>query len=98
MVGGGITVKLEPLVTVPGGLERRIAPEVAPAGTEARSWVSLSTVKLVAAVPLKDTALAVLKLLPWTVTSVPTGPLAGLNEAMVGDGITVKLEPLVKVP
>ena len=67
MVGGAITVKLVALVAVPATLVTLIGPELAPAGTVARSRVSLSTVKL-AVVPLNLTALALVKLLPRTVT------------------------------
>ena len=96
-MGGRITVKLAALELVPATLITLIGPDVAPAGTVARSSVSLSTVKL-AAVPLNVTALAVLKLVPWTITSAPIGPVAGLNALMVGSGITTKLEALVAVP
>src|SRR6185503_3679298 len=53
-----------------------------------------------AAVPLKVTAVAPVKLAPRIVTAVPTGPLVGLKELIVGAGgrITVKLLPLVAEP
>src|SRR5436305_892668 len=82
-VGGVVTVKLLALVALPTGVVTLIGPEVAPVGTGAVSWVSALTVKL-AAVPLKLTAVVPLKLLPLIVTTVPTGPLVGVKEVMVG--------------
>ena len=56
------------------------------------------TVKL-AVVPLKATLVAPLKLVPLIVTLVPTGPLLGLKELIVGgETVTVKLLLLVAVP
>jgi hypothetical protein len=57
-------VKLEALVAVPSGLVMLIVPVVVPAATVARSTVSLSMVKLEAAVPLKDTAVTPVKPAP----------------------------------
>jgi hypothetical protein len=54
-------MKLEALVAVPPGPVTLIAPVVVPAATVARSTVSLSMVKLEAAVPLKDTAVTPVK-------------------------------------
>ena len=51
-----------------------------------------------AAVPLKVTAVAPVKLVPVMVTWVPTGPLVGLKDVIVGGTVTVKLMPLVAVP
>jgi hypothetical protein len=96
--GGRGTVKLEALVAVPSGLVIVIVPVVVPAATVARSEMSLSTAKLEAAVPLKDTAVTPVKREPWTVTSVPTGPLVGAKEMIEGGRRTVKLEALVAVP
>ena len=45
------------------------------------------TVKLVAAVPLKVTELAPVRLLPLIVTLVPTGPAGRVNELIDGDGV-----------
>ena len=44
----------------------------------------LETTVKAAAVPLKVTLLAPVKLFPPIVTVVPTGPLAGLKELIVG--------------
>ena len=57
--------------------------------------------KVVAAVPLKATRVAPVKLLPLIVTTVPTGPLLGLKELMLGGAggvVTVKLLALTPVP
>jgi hypothetical protein len=78
-------VKFVELVAVPSGLVTAIGPVVAPDGTVAVIFCALSIVN-VADVPLKDTlvTLGPLKLWPWIVTEVPTGPLAGENELIVG--------------
>ena len=96
--GGVVTVKLLALVAVPPGVLTWIGPLVAPLGTVAVIWVLVFTVKL-AAVPLKVTAVAPVKLVPLIVTEVPTGPLLGVNELIVGgEAVTVKLLALVAVP
>src|SRR5439155_13323170 len=98
--GGVVTVKLLALVAVPPGVLTWIGPLVAPLGTVAVIWVLVFTVKL-AAVPLKRTAVAPVKLVPVMVTEVPTGPLVGLKELMLGGAggvVTVKLLALVAVP
>jgi hypothetical protein len=92
------TVNTEPLSALPAPFVTRIVPVVVPAATVARSEMSLSTAKLEAAVPLKDTAVTPVKREPWTVTSVPTGPLVGAKELIEGGRRTVKLEALVAVP
>ena len=52
-----------------------------------------------ASVPLKITAVAPVKLVPVMVTTVPTGPLVGVNELIVGgEVVTVKLLALVAAP
>jgi hypothetical protein len=66
-----------------------IFPVVAPAGTVALICVSELTVNVVAAVPLKLTPLAPVNPLPVSVTLVPTAPLAGANDVMLGATITV---------
>ena len=55
------------------------------------------TVKL-ALTLLNATALAPVKLVPLTVTLVPTGPLEGVKLVIVGGLMTVKLPALVAVP
>ena len=60
--------------------------------------MSDTTVNVVAFVPLKATAVAPVKCEPFTVTVVPTIPLAGVNELIDGVVITLKLLALVPVP
>jgi hypothetical protein len=96
--GAVVTVKLDELVAVPAAFVTLIGPLVAPSGTFARSCVSESTVKALAAVPLKVTLVVPLNPLPVRVTSVPTGPLVGLNEAICGVTITTKSLALLAVP
>ena len=74
MVGAGIKVKV-PLLAVPPGVVTLIAP-VAPFPTVAVMEVALVTVKAVADVPPKATAVAPVKLLPVILTSAPVPPLA----------------------
>ncbi len=52
----------------------------------------------VAEIPLNRTPIASVKPLPLIVTFVPTGPEAGLNPLIVGEGMTVKLDGLVALP
>ena len=56
------------------------------------------TVKAVAGVPLKATAVVPVNPLPVIVTLVPTGPLVGVKEVMLGATMTVKSVALVPVP
>src|SRR5476651_382201 len=63
---------------------------VAPAGTVTVKLVALAAVTVAMVAP-KNTILLVvvaLKLVPVMVTGVPTGPLDGVNEVMVGGGNT----------
>lgn len=93
---GAATVKLVALVAAPAGFATEIltAPRGAPAGTVAWIWVVEFTMKL-AATALNVTDVVPTKLAPVMVTVVPTGPLAGVNDEIVGakaDGVvTVKL-------
>ncbi|MBZ5544248.1 MAG: hypothetical protein LAO07_11310 [Acidobacteriia bacterium] len=91
------TVKLLELVAVPAGVVTLIGPVVAPLGTEAVIWVSEFTVNA-ADVPLKATEVAPVSADPEIVTLVPTDPLVGENELMLGGTVTVKLLELVAVP
>ena len=69
-------------------------PVVAPVGTVAVTSVSETTVKL-ADVPLNVTLVVCISPVPVMVTSVPTGPLDGENEVIVG--VTLKVFELVSV-
>ncbi len=83
------TVKVVALVPVPAVFVTLIFPVVAPAGTVALICVSEVTVNVVAAFPLKLTPVAPVKPVPVSATLVPTGPLAGVNEVMLGATVTV---------
>src|SRR5204863_3730373 len=60
--------------------------------------MSAFTVNELAEVPLNFTAVAPVKPEPLIVTLVPTGPLVGEKELMLGATVTVKLVELVAVP
>ena len=96
--GAAVTLKLLVLVPVPAALVTLTAPVVAPVGTTAVSWMSETTVNVVAFVPLKATDVAPVKPAPFTVTVVPTLPLVGVNELIEGAVKTLKLPALVPVP
>jgi hypothetical protein len=95
-----VTVKVFELVAVPLGVVTEIGPVVAPEGTVALIRVAFCTVKVVAETPLKRTAVAPVKFVPLIRTDVPTGPLVGLNDVIVGAPVvvTVKFVELVAVP
>jgi hypothetical protein len=100
-----LTVKFVALDAVPPGVVTEILPVVAPVGTVAVICVAESTWNVVAVVVLNFTELVVkvvpltvpLKFVPVILTDVPTGPKAGVNEAIVGSGAvtTLKLLELV---
>jgi uncharacterized MnhB-related membrane protein len=83
MLGAGINVKLLEELAVPPGVVTDIVP-VAPFPTTAVMLVALTTVKEVAAVPPKLTAVAPVKSVPVMVTVSPVAADVGVNEAMVG--------------
>jgi hypothetical protein len=103
MVGDGpgtVTVKAVELVALPAGVVTVIGPLLAPLGTVALICVSDTMVKE-AGVPLNATAVAPVMCSPLIVTVVPTGPLLGVKELMVGGGpgtVTVKAVELVALP
>ena len=82
---GGVTVKAFALVAVPPGAVTLIVPVDAPVGTVAESEVSEPNVND-ALVPPNLTLVVPVKPLPVIVTFVPTGPVAGVNDAIVGAG------------
>jgi hypothetical protein len=92
-----VTVNLASLVSVPPGVVTEIRPVAAPAGTVAVIFVFELTVNE-ADVPANLTDVAPAKPLPLIVTVVPTGPLVGENDEIVGSTNTVKSEALVAVP
>ena len=77
------TVKSLELVTLPPLVVTLIFPVVAPVGTVAVTSVSETTVKL-ADFPLNATLMVCTSPVPLIVTGVPTGPLGGENESIVG--------------
>lgn len=95
--GTGATMKLSVLVALPAEFVTVIRPVVAPAGTTALIRVFDVTVK-VALTPLNDTELVPRKFVPSILTLVPTGPVVGENEEMVGTAVTMKSVALVPVP
>jgi hypothetical protein len=84
--GGGATVKFEVEVAVPPGVVTAIGPVPAPLGTVAVICVADDTLNADAGVPANETEVAPLRPLPEIVTLVPTGPLDGLKEEIVGAG------------
>jgi hypothetical protein len=92
-----VTVKLPVLVAVPAAFVTLRGPVVAPLGTVA-AICALETIEKTATVPLNFTAEVPANPVPLIVTDVPTAPLVGLNELMVGCTITVKSCEEVAVP
>jgi hypothetical protein len=80
-----VTVKVPVLVPVAVAVVTPMVPVVALEGTVVVIWVPVEfTVKLVV-VPLPNrTEVAPVKFVPLIVTLVPTGPLVGLNDVIVG--------------
>jgi hypothetical protein len=83
IVGVPGTVKFVALHTVPSGVQTEILPVVAPVGTVAVIFVEESTVNI-AECPLNRTSVAPVKFVPLIVTTVPTGPLVGEKDEIVG--------------
>ena len=86
------------LVPVPLLVVTLTRPEVALPGTVAVIWMSLSTVNVVAEVPLNFTALAPVKPVPLITTLAPVKPAVGVKLVTVGAAATVKLVALVAWP
>jgi hypothetical protein len=82
---GGVTLNAVALVAVPPGAVTAIVPVDAPVGTVVVSDVSETTVND-ALVPPNFTLVVPVKLVPVIVTAVPTGPLVGLKDVIVGTG------------
>jgi hypothetical protein len=78
-----VTVKCWELVAVPSGVVTLIGPVVASEGTVALILVFEVALK-VADTPLNVTLVAAIRSVPVIVTDVPTGPLIGENEEIVG--------------
>ena len=91
-----VTVKSVALVAVPPGVVTVILPVVAPVGTVAVTDVAVLVVN-VAVTPLNLTAVTPVRFVPVMVTLVPTLPLVGENDVIVGTPATVKLVALFAV-
>ncbi len=101
IVGIPATPKSVALVAVLTVFVTVILPEVAPVGTVAVIDVAEFNVKVVAETPLNLTEVVQPKFVPVIVTLVPTGPLGGVNDVIVGAAAvpTTKTEALaVSVP
>jgi hypothetical protein len=93
-----VTVKLLDEVAVPSGVVTETKPVVVPLATVAVILVELLTVKLEAALPLKATAVAPVRLVPVMTTEVPTGPLVGAKLVIAGGASTVNMPADAAVP
>src|SRR5439155_1723589 len=94
-----VTVNEAVLAPVPDGVATAIGPVVAPVGTVAVIWVAELTANAVAAVPLKVTLVAPVKLVPLMVTGLPVGPEGRVNEEIVGAAaVVVTVNEAVLVP
>jgi hypothetical protein len=82
-LAAAVTVKFCELVAIPSGVVTLIGPVVAPEGTVVVILVFEFAVN-VADTPLKVTLVAAMRSVPVIVTGVPTGPLVGENEEIVG--------------
>src|SRR4051812_21042739 len=95
-----VAVKTDPLLATPFTVTTTL-PVVAPAGAGTTMLAADHAVGI-AAVPLKVTVLVPFvapKLVPVTVTGVPTGPLAGASEVIVGGApVIVQVTPLLAIP
>jgi hypothetical protein len=103
VVGGGdavVTVKVLPLLTTPPTVTVTL-PVVAPLGTAAAMLVADQD-EAVAVTPLNLTTLVpwvAPKFVPVMVTAVPTTPLGGDSDVIVGDNaVTVNVLPLLTRP
>jgi hypothetical protein len=94
IVGCGTTVKLVELVPVPAIVVTDMGPVVAPDGAVAIISVSELTVVVAALVLLNATVLAAVNPVPVMVTEVPTTPLPGENEVIVGAPNTNSYAPM----
>lgn len=81
IAAGGINVNTVPDVPWSSAVATVMLP-VAPVPTTAVITLSLATVNDVAGVPPKFTDVVPVKLAPFMVTTVPAGPLVGVNEVM----------------
>src|SRR5262245_47620615 len=92
------TTKLVGLDPVPAAFVMLMRPVVARLGTVALMVISSTTEKLGSTVPLKVTFVAPVKPVPVSVTGVPTGPLPGEKEVIVGVTVDVTLKLVSLMP
>ena len=95
IVGAGTTSKLVELVAVPSAFVTSIGPSVAPVGTVAVIVVLFTTLNDAALRLLNSTwvAAGLLKFVPVIVTVVPTGPLVGVKDVIVGAAACAAVTP-----
>ena len=91
-----LTVKFVVLLPAPPGVVTEIFPVIAPVGTVAVTLLSEFTVNVVAAIPPNFTAVACNSPVPLIVTTVPTGPLAGVK--LVIPGSTLNFSGVSRLP
>jgi hypothetical protein len=96
--GGAMNVKSVVEIAVPAAFVTSMGPVVAPAGTVHVITPSEATVKALAGVPLKRSAVAPVKPEPESSTGVPEGPSSGSKEAMEGGTITTNSAAALDVP
>ena len=82
--GGNINVNKSVEVVAPAIVVTDKTPD-APVPTTAVILVALTTTNDVASVPPNFTLVAPVKFVPVIVTVVPTTPVVGVNEKMIGD-------------
>jgi hypothetical protein len=82
---------------LPSAVPKTIGPGQPPHGTVAWISVSESIVNWASGPLLNSIQVTAVRLEPWMSTLVPTGPLAGVNELIVGTG-TVNEDALSPVP
>ena len=82
-IGAVVTVKSVALVAVPPGVVSEILPVVAADGTTAVTDVAVFDENVVV-VPFNLTADTPVRFVPVMTTLVPTGPVDGLNDEIVG--------------
>ena len=85
--GVAVTVKLPPAVVVPPDVVTDTPPVVAPGMTIATRLVPVFDMMMAETPPIETVGVPALRLVPEIVTSVPTGPVAGLKEVTVGAGV-----------
>ena len=85
--GAVVTVKSVALVAVPPGVTTTILPVVALEGTTAVTEVAVFA-ENVAVTPLNLTAVTPVRFVPVMTTLVPTLPLVGVNDVIVGAAAT----------